>query len=174
MKKNKYVPDIYKKDIFDIDYNKLWDKKIKCLLFDIDNTLAIVDSNKVSNDTIELINNLKSRFKIIAVSNNFKKRASLICDLLEVDYMPFCIKPLSWKLRRIEKKYNYSNSEICLIGDQVVSDILGGNRLGYMTILVDPISNKDLKITKINRYLEKIIFKKLSKNNGIKRGNYYE
>ena len=35
----KYVPDIYQKSVYDIDYSKLKSRGIKCLLFDLDNTI---------------------------------------------------------------------------------------------------------------------------------------
>ena len=39
-----FRPKEYVNSIFDIDYNELWDKGIRGLLFDIDNTLATYDS----------------------------------------------------------------------------------------------------------------------------------
>ena len=54
-----------------------------------------------------------------------------------------------------------------------MTDILGGNRFGIYTILVDPLGKKDLKITSLNRYLEKKKIKKLSKRNILERGKYY-
>ena len=56
----KYLPDIYKKNIFDINYKKLKDKGIKCLIFDLDNTLTKIDSLEVDKKTLELITKLKT------------------------------------------------------------------------------------------------------------------
>ena len=42
---NIFYPDIYAKNIFEIDYEKLKDKGIKCLVFDLDNTLVPVKSS---------------------------------------------------------------------------------------------------------------------------------
>ena len=39
---NIFYPDIYAKNIFEIDYEKLKNKGIKCLVFDLDNTLVPV------------------------------------------------------------------------------------------------------------------------------------
>ena len=44
--------------------------------------------------------------------------------------------------------------EMCMIGDQIVTDVLAGNRFKIMTILVDPLGEKDLKITGLNRKIE--------------------
>ena len=58
---------------------------------------------------------------------------------------------------------------MAIIGDQILTDIFGGNRLGIYTILVDPL-DIDFKVSKINRLIEK----KINLKNGIIRGNYYE
>ena len=62
---------------------------------------------------------------------------------------------------------------MCLIGDQLMTDVLGGNRYGIFTILVDPLSKDELKVTGINRFFEKKQLRKLAKNNLFKRGEYY-
>jgi len=61
-----------------------------------------------------------------------------------------------------------------MIGDQIVTDIQAGNRFGILTILVDPLGKKDLKITGLNRFLENKIIKYYSKDKIFERGNYYE
>ena len=63
----KYLPDIYKKNIFAINYDKLKKKDIKCLIFDLDNTLALIDATKVESNVKELITKLKKDFLVEAV-----------------------------------------------------------------------------------------------------------
>ena len=55
---NKYVPNMYKKNINDIDYEKLKNLNIKCLMFDLDNTLLKL--NKTCKNTI-IIDSFKKR-----------------------------------------------------------------------------------------------------------------
>ena len=45
---DKFVPDMYLKSVYDIDYAKLKKKGIKCIIFDLDNTLAPLNMNKPS------------------------------------------------------------------------------------------------------------------------------
>ena len=54
-----------------------------------------------------------------------------------------------------------------------MTDIMGGNKYGIYTILVDPLAKKELKVTGINRFFERRALKKLAKNNLFKRGEYY-
>ena len=170
----KYLPDIYKRNIFDINYKKLKDEDIKCLIFDLDNTLALIDSTKVEDKAKELIAKLKKEFLIIIVSNSPKKRVSLFGNDLGVDYYPFALKPNIRTLKKIKSKYKLESSSIAIIGDQFITDMGYGYKGKITKIYVDPLATKDLKITNINRYLEDKIMNKYNKNNLFKKGNYYE
>ena len=63
---------------------------------------------------------------------------------------------------------------MCMIGDQIITDIYGGNRFGMFTILVDPLGKKDLKITSLNRFIENKILNNYEKKDIMKKGVYYE
>ena len=169
----KYLPDIYKKNIFDINYDKLRKKDIKCLIFDLDNTLALIDSNKVDEEVRKLIKKLKKDFLVIIVSNSPKKRVSIFGKDLDVDYYPFALKPNIRTLKKIKAKYNLESSSIAIIGDQFITDMGYGYKGKITKIFVDPLAVKDLKITNINRYIEDKIMTKYSKDNLFKKGKYY-
>lgn len=174
MKVDKYVPKMYKKDIFDIDYDVLKNRGIKCIIFDLDNTIAIFDEKQISSKTKELLNKLKNDFRIVIMTNNFKRRIAWLCKDLDVDFISFALKPSSKGFRKVKQKFSYLKEEMCVVGDQLITDVLGGNNFDIMTILVDPISKRDLSVTKINRILENKIFDNLKENGILERGKYYE
>ena len=62
---------------------------------------------------------------------------------------------------------------MCIIGDQIVTDVLAGKRFHIKTILVDPLGEKDLKITGLNRKIEAKIVKRYEKRGLFERGKYY-
>mgnify|MGYP002627050422 CR=1 FL=1 len=73
------------------------------------------------------------------------------------------------------RAFDYDLSEVAIIGDQLYKDILGGNRVGIKTILVNPMSKDDMILTKlIFRPLEKNVYKKLAHKKLLIRGKYYE
>jgi HAD superfamily phosphatase (TIGR01668 family) len=171
---NNYIPKIYKKSILDIDYKELKRKNIKCLMFDLDNTLLEIHESIPKEDICNLIKKIKKDFKIIIISNNTsKKRLSKAANELGVDYIKFALKPSSKAFRKVQKDFGFKKSEMCIIGDQLITDIKGGNKYDVLTILVDPLSEEELKVTGINRFFEGRILKKLSKNKRLKRGEYY-
>jgi hypothetical protein len=171
----KFIPDIYQKSIYTIDYQKLQNRGIKCLLFDLDNTL-VPASIKVPNKKIkDLFNELKEKgFKIILFSNSPKKRLKPFKDELEVDCCASACKPFSKKFLAVLDNYDYNVSEVAIIGDQLLTDVLGGNKVGITTILINQVSPKDSFSTKIMRFYEKRIIRKLRSKNLFARGKYYD
>lgn len=171
----KYIPDVYQKSIYDINYKKLFQQGIKCLLFDLDNTLVPPSVKEPTEEVLELMENLKNMgFKLIILSNSPKKRVEQFQNRLGIDGLYSCKKPLSKKFLLVLSMYNYTINEVAIIGDQIMTDVLGGNKVGILTILVNPITKKELIITKFNRLLEKIIIHKLSKKSVFIKGKYYE
>ena len=59
------------------------------------------------------------------------------------------------------KLLNTNTHNTAVIGDQLFTDVLGGNRLGLFTILVTPVSEKEFIWTRIVRKLERIVLKKV-------------
>ena len=172
---DKYVPDMYKKSIFDINYDLLLSRGIKCLLFDLDNTLVKIDEKEPSKEVIELFNSLKEKgFKIIIFTNSPSKRVKPFKNILEVDCCPFACKPFSRKFLSIIKIYNLKFSEIAIIGDSMMDDIYGGNKVGITTILIEMLGTKEFFIAGLKRKREKKIIKRLRDNNLFTKGNYYE
>ncbi len=165
-----FIPKMYKKSIFEIDYSKLKKLGYKLLIFDLDNTIGTISEKVCSKKSQEFLNSLTKDFQVIIASNSFKKRVSNFLKDTNLDYFSFSLKPTLKVLKKITKKYQIEYSKMVIIGDQVLTDIFLGNRKGLMTILVDPLYIKDFKITKINRNIEKLIMKK----NKLIRGNYYE
>ena len=72
----KYIPNMYKKNILDIDYEKLKEIGINCLIFDLDNTIALIDENEIPENTEKLFEKLNKEFRVVIISNNYKKRIS--------------------------------------------------------------------------------------------------
>lgn len=169
-----FRPDVYKKSIFEIDYALLKNGGITCLIFDLDNTLGLMEHKKCPDEVIDLINRLKVDFKVVICSNNFKRRIKPYLEALRIDGVCLSMKPTSLGLSKIKNKYNLTKSEMCLIGDQLLTDILAGNRFHITTILVDPMGEKELKITGINRFIENRIIDKYQKRGIFERGKYYE
>lgn len=169
------VPDIYAKSIFTINYKKLKQSGIKCLLIDLDNTIAPINVEEADKSIKELFNELQLMgFKLIILSNSPKKRVKPFKEQLNIDSAHSSNKPFSKKYRKIMKVYGFKDTEIAAIGDQLFTDILGANRLGITSILLNPMSNLDFFWTKVNRYFERKVYKYFEKREILIRGKYYD
>ncbi len=170
----RFLPDMYSESIFTINYKKLKKKGIKCLLLDLDNTISPAKEVVLYEETKKLIDKLKKDFKIIIFSNNFPKRIGKFGDYYSVDIACVSLKPLSYKYRYILRKYKYNKNEVAAIGDQLITDIQGGNNIGITTILVNPMTEIDETETWLNRRIEDRIFKYFDKKDWLKKGRYYD
>lgn len=157
---NTFYPKIYTKDIKTIPYEKLLEKKIKGLIFDIDNTLVPFDIPHASDDIIEFFEELKVKgFKICLLSNNNKNRVELFNKKLNLPAIYAAKKPMSIGLDKALKLLGTTYSNTAIIGDQVFTDIWCGNKKNMLTILVRPVANRDEFTVKLKRGIERIIVK---------------
>ncbi len=170
-----FVPDIYAQSIFTINYKALKKSGIKCLLFDLDNTLAPIKTSIPGVKEKELLEGLKEMgFKIIIMSNSGKKRLQPFKEKFNVDTAFSSCKPFKKKYQKIMEMFNFKDIQIAAIGDQLLTDILGANRMGFTSILTNPISKEDFIGTKFNRMIERFIMKRLSKKGLFTKGVYHE
>lgn len=138
---------------------------IKVLILDVDNTLIDYYKN-LSEQTIKWVKNLKEHnFKLYILSNSNKKdKIEMVANKLDLPYIGFAKKPLKSGFLKIQKKVNERPENIAVVGDQLFTDIVGGNRCNMFTILVEPIEQKDIWITMWKRPLEEWIKRKYRKN----------
>jgi len=159
-----FYPDKYYDSIYDIDFDYLQKKGIKGLLIDLDNTI-IPRGKKETPDGLEkwFLGLSEKGFKICIVSNNWKTRAREVAESLGVPFVARAIKPRRKAFEQAMKIINTSGHQTAFIGDQVFTDVFGGNRVNLFTILVVPLSESDLFYTKILRKLERLVLKKVQK-----------
>ena len=163
---NQYLPNMCYKNIFDIDYEKLVQQNIKLLLFDLDNTIIPDNVKDINDDIKQLFKKIKKlNIKPMIFSNSIKpNKVKRICNELDIDYVYLAMKPLPFKFRKVIKNNNLNKEEVAIVGDQLLTDIKGGNRVGITTILVKPISEYDAIFTCFNRFREKRIMKKINRS----------
>lgn len=173
---DRFVPDIYQKSIFTINYEKLKKQGIKCLLFDLDNTIAPVNCSEVDGKIKQLMEKLDEMgFKLIIFSNSKKPRIKPFKDALNIDAAASSRKPLKMKYKKIMQLYHLKDTEIACIGDQILTDVLGANRMGFVSILINPVSTTDLLATRlINRPIERKLFQYFEKKGILTKGSYYD
>jgi HAD superfamily phosphatase (TIGR01668 family) len=154
-------PDLFVKSIYSLDINWLKDRGIKGVLLDIDNTL-ITHKQKIPDEkVIELIKHFQENgIQTAIVSNATRRRVEVFNEKLGLYARYRSFKPSKKGFYKAMSKLKLIPSETAVIGDQLFTDIRGGNRLGLTTILVEPLDVNEPVTVRLKRFLEKIIVKK--------------
>lgn len=154
----KLYPDLYLNNVKEIKIELLRKNNIKGLILDIDNTL--IDFDKVLIDGCkQWCESLKAQgIKMCILSNTNKLyKVKKVAEELELEYIYFAHKPNKNGFIKAMKILELKPENIAVVGDQVFTDVLGGNRRKMFTILTKPIDKRDIWPTKLKRPFEKIV-----------------
>ena len=143
--------------VYDINYKELYNKGIRALIYDIDNTL-VKHGAKANEDIVELfyiIHNMG--FKTILLSNNTKERVESFANEVGSDYIAKAGKPRRKAYVSAMEKLGSCKEDTVFIGDHLFTDRYGANRTGLYSILVKPIDKKEEIQIVFKRKLEAIV-----------------
>lgn len=138
-------PDFVASSVADIDVETLKDSGIACLILDIDDTLVKHGGKKV--DTL-IISHLKlirkSGIKLVIGSNTRRDISSIATSIgaITVSKKWWHYKPMGRFFYHLLASINLPPDKIVMVGDRIINDVIGANRVGIRTILVPPIKRK--------------------------------
>jgi uncharacterized protein len=161
----KFYPTLMADSIQHIDFEVLIKNNIKGLILDIDNTLVpqhMMDADEGAVKWIEKVKELG--IKTCIVSNASKKRVIKFNERLQIHAIHRASKPGTKAYLKAIELMNIKKEETAVIGDQIFTDIYGGNRVGLFTILVNPIDKKEALWVRLKRFPEKIIHSSYKKH----------
>jgi HAD superfamily phosphatase (TIGR01668 family) len=160
----KLQPKEMKHSIYDVNLEALAQKGYKYIIIDLDNTITPWNKNEISQELVDWILSAKKlEYKICLLSNSNYKRSQNYASQLEILSAPKGGKPFQSAFKRALNILAAEPENTVVIGDQIFTDILGGNRMNMYTILVDPLSSREFIGTKINRFLEKLLVRREQK-----------
>lgn len=154
-------PKLYLENVTKINKEIIEKNNIKGIILDIDNTLVDYDK-KLLDGAEEWANNMKkNNIKLYILSNTNKvEKVKKVASILDIPYIYFAKKPFKKGFLKIKEQMNLKEENIAVVGDQIMTDVIGGNRCNMFTILTKPIDKRDIFITKVKRPLENIVIKK--------------
>jgi uncharacterized protein len=155
-----FLPNEQVQDIFNITPGHLKEKGIKAIITDLDNTLVEWDRPNATPKLIQWFKDMQEQGILVTiVSNNNKNRVGAFAEPLGVPFIFQARKPMGRAFKKAIKQMGVKKEEAVVIGDQLLTDVLGGNRSGFHTILVVPVAQSDGFFTKFNRQVERRIMK---------------
>ena len=152
-----FYPDHLYASAYDIPYESLYERGIRALIFDIDNTLT-EHGKPATERTLELMDRLKRiGFRICLLSNNKEARVKMFNEKIQVDYIYKAGKPKRSGYEQAMEKMGSTRETTVFVGDQLFTDVWGAKRTGIEAYLVEPIDKQEEIQIVLKRYLEKPI-----------------
>ena len=149
-------PDYNLKNVYEIDFEKLKNDGIKCIMFDLDSTVMVSKSADFLPETVEWFNTFLKDFEVAIISNNkneeYIENASKLAPCRVIGKAN---KPNPNVMKSYLESVGIEPSCAVMVGDRPLTDILAGKLLGCKTILVGSINPSENLPTKLVRALER-------------------
>ena len=153
-------PFEYAESVFAIDYKKLYAKGYRGVIFDIDNTL-VHHGEGSTPEVDELFKEIHAAgLKTLLLSNNEKSRVEMFIKNIDTLYICDADKPSPKGYLKAVKKLGLKKSQCVCVGDQIFTDVLGGNLAGMPTILVEPFMLEKNVFFIMKRKAENLVFRR--------------
>lgn len=155
----RWCPDEVVASVSDIYPTRLVQQGIQAVLLDLDNTLVPWQKVDVPDAVRQWVEAMKSAgLRLCLVSNTRRRRRlEILAKELGVAYVPKAFKPRRYGLRQALDQLKATPEQAVMIGDQIFTDVWGGNRMGMRTILVLPMARREFIGTKVSRLVERIL-----------------
>lgn len=129
---------------------------LRGLLLDLDNTLIPYHSYDDYPSSQTWVTEIRSAgIRLALLSNATHRRAEQWRGRLELEGIGMAGKPNPASFRRAAQALGLPPHQVGMVGDQLFTDVLGGNLAGLHTILVHPLIDNALPHTRLARLLER-------------------
>ncbi|HEY8347602.1 MAG TPA: YqeG family HAD IIIA-type phosphatase [Symbiobacteriaceae bacterium] len=157
-------PGAYYRSIFHIDLERLKQQGFRAILLDLDNTMVPWNDPEPTPELLAWLQRVREMgFQVCIVSNNKGRRVREFATRLGIPFVSKAIKPRRKGFREAMALLQVPPRECVVVGDQLFTDILGGNRAGAHTILVMPMDRREFLFTRLVRTVERKVLRYLDR-----------
>ncbi|HBE76881.1 MAG TPA: YqeG family HAD IIIA-type phosphatase [Firmicutes bacterium] len=157
----KLCPRVQAESVLELDLVELQKAGIRGIIFDLDNTLVEWKQDNLAPEVVDLITKFKEAgFKMCILSNALEHRVETVANLLAIPYVSRAAKPRKFPFKKALEYMGTEPEETAVVGDQLFTDIFGGNRMELYTIWTPPLSTTEFISTKAVRRLERLVIKR--------------
>ena len=158
-----FKPNIKLERVTDITIELLKKYKITSLILDVDNTLSTHHGQVLTTGLEAWLENMKQNdIKMTILSNSNSKRLDPFANKIGLEYISLGLKPLPFGYLRALKRLGSEKRKTAIVGDQIFTDVLGGNAIGLKTVLLTPIKPETSLRFRMKRKIEAFLIKKLT------------
>jgi len=153
------VPSETAESVADIDLDNLQARGIDSLILDLDNTIAPWQKLDVPESIERWIAAARARGMKLCIASNTRntRRLNQIAERFGMYAISRALKPRRKGFRTALHAIASDPARAAVIGDQLLTDVFGGNRAGLYTILVKPLHKREFIGTKVSRVLERAL-----------------
>lgn len=152
-----FYPCEYMPSVYAVPFEQFWEKGMRGVIFDIDNTL-VPHGAPADERIVELFRKLREiGYATCLLSNNKENRVSSFAGQVESPYIFKAGKPGTANYKKAMKQMGTDEQTTLFVGDQLFTDVWGANRAGIYSILVKPIDPKEEIQIILKRYPEKAV-----------------
>ncbi len=156
-----FLPKYYMHRVTNITLEHLAAWGVTALFLDVDNTLSTHHGQQPLEGLYEWLAVMKANsIRLLILSNSKQKRVEPFAEKLGLEFISLSCKPLPFGFWRGLRRLGVKHKQVALVGDQLFTDVLGGNLCGVKTVRVEPILLEDKKSFIIRRRLEAKLLKK--------------
>jgi len=156
-----FKPYLWIKNVLSIDKEFLLEHNIKGLILDLDNTLSMHGNPAAEEGIPDWLDKMRELdIKMMVVSNNTHRRVAPLAQKLGLPFISSGAKPLTFGINKAVKQLGLPKENIAVVGDQIFTDVMGGNFAKMKTILVEPFHLEKNILFKIKRVVEGVVFKR--------------
>ena len=154
-----FKPTFWLKSVLQIDAEFLEKNNVKALVLDLDNTLSMHGNPAEEAGVMEWLEEMRRLgVKMRIVSNNTNKRVAPLAGKLGLEFTANGAKPLPFGISKAMRAMAADKKTTLVVGDQIFTDVMGGNLKGVRTVLVEPFHLEKTWTFRLKRKVESIVF----------------
>ena len=158
------LPNEFVTSIFEVTPEKLTNLGIKGIITDLDNTLVEWDRADATEELVAWFEMMREAgIKIIIASNNNEQRVRAFAEPHGIPFIYRAKKPLGKAYYDEMVQLRLRRDEVAMMGDQLLTDVMGAKRQKIYTFLVRPVADSDGLVTKFNRFVERRVYNDLKR-----------
>ena len=157
-----FKPDRYFSRISRIDIERdILGRGFTHVLCDVDNTILTRDDHTVPADVQAWLAKARAAgVEFCLLSNNFHHGVQDLAARLDLPVFAKAVKPLPHGFILARRKIGGKRKNTLVIGDQLITDVIGAHICGLKAYMLVPLVEKDLWHTLLLRHLERAILGK--------------
>lgn len=156
-----FKPTHWIKSVLTIDEAFLKENGIGALILDLDNTLSMHGNPAAEEGIPEWLDEMRTlKVPMIVVSNNVRRRVAPLAEKLGLEFVCSGAKPLPFGIRKAIRRLGVPLERTAVVGDQIFTDVVGGNLARVKTILVEPFHLEKGILFKVKRTVEGFVFRR--------------